>query len=127
MSSAPPPAAPGGKRPPASDANANAGDDAAKKRRPDDDLGHLDVDAAAADDSLAHVRTDVDDVLAAGGTRIPASGAGHGCLHDVVYPPDWRPNPKARAYDPSNPAKHYKFELDTFQRKSVEVMERARA
>ena len=123
MSSAPPPAAPGGKRPPASDANANAGDDAAKKRRPDDDLGHLDVDAAAADDSLAHVRTDVDDVLAAGGTRIPASGAGHGCLHDVVYPPDWRPNPKARAYDPSNPAKHYKFELDTFQRKSVEVME----
>ena len=40
-----------------------------------------------------------------------------------MYPPDWRPNPKARAYDPSNPAKHYKFELDTFQRKSVEVME----
>ena len=68
-------------------------------------------------------KTDIEAVLAAGGTRIPASGAGHGCLHDVVYPEGWTPDPNARRYDPNNPAKHYKFELDTFQRKSVEVME----
>ena len=68
-------------------------------------------------------KTDIEEVLAAGGTRIPASGAGHGCLHDVVYPPGWTRDPNARQYDPENPAKAYKFELDTFQRKSVEVME----
>ena len=38
-------------------------------------------------------------------------------------PADWTPDPKAGRYDPENPAKHYAFELDTFQRKSVEVME----
>jgi ATP-dependent RNA helicase DOB1 len=68
-------------------------------------------------------KTDIEEVLAAGGTRIPASGAGHGCLHDVVYPPGWTRDPNARRYDPENPAKAYAFELDTFQRKSVEVME----
>ena len=68
-------------------------------------------------------KTDIEEVLAAGGTRIPPSGAGHGCLHDVVYPPGWTRDPNARRYDPENPAKAYKFELDTFQRKSVEVME----
>ena len=68
-------------------------------------------------------KTDIEAVLAAGGTRIPGTGAGHGCLHDVVYPPDWKPDPNAGRYDPENPAKHYAFELDTFQRKSVEVME----
>ena len=41
----------------------------------------------------------------------------------MVYPEGWTPDPNARRYDPNNPAKHYKFELDTFQRKSVEVME----
>ena len=68
-------------------------------------------------------KTDIEEVLAAGGTRIPPSGAGHGCLHDVVYPPGWTRDPNARRYDPENPAKKYAFELDTFQRKSVEVME----
>ena len=38
-------------------------------------------------------------------------------------PADWKPDPKAGRYDPENPAKHYAFELDTFQKKSVEVME----
>ncbi len=69
--------------------------------------------------------SDLEAVLASGGTRIPASGAGHGCVHDVarpsVAPP---PDPLSRPYDPANPAKAYAFELDTFQRKSVEVMER---
>ena len=41
----------------------------------------------------------------------------------MVYPPGWTRDPNARRYDPENPAKAYKFELDTFQRKSVEVME----
>tara|TARA_B110000971_G_scaffold103180_1_gene106146 strand:- start:3648 stop:4343 length:696 start_codon:yes stop_codon:yes gene_type:complete len=68
-------------------------------------------------------RTDIEEVLAAGGTRIPASGAGHGCLHDVVYPLNWHPPKDAGRYDPNNPAKRYNFELDTFQRKSIEVME----
>ena len=74
-------------------------------------------------DVLWKPKTDIEEVLAAGGTRIPASGAGHGCLHDCVYPANWKPDPNAKRYDPKNPAKAYKFELDTFQRKSVEVME----
>ena len=74
-------------------------------------------------DDVANAKTDIEAVLAAGGTRIPGTGAGHGCLHDVVYPDGWRPDPSAGRYDPDNPAKVYKFELDTFQRKSVEVME----
>ena len=49
--------------------------------------------------------------------------AAHGCLHDVVRPPGWTPDPKAGRYDDKNPAKVYPFRLDTFQQKSVEVME----
>jgi hypothetical protein len=79
---------------------------------------------AGGGEDPANAKTDVEAVLAAGGTRIPGTGAGHGCLHDVVYPPDWKPDPKAGKYDPENPAKRYAFELDTFQKKSVEVMER---
>ena len=75
----------------------------------------IDVDAA---------KNDIEAVLAAGGTRIPpAHAAAHGCLHDVVRPPGWTPDPKAGRYDDKNPAKVYPFRLDTFQQKSVEVME----
>ena len=75
----------------------------------------IDVDAA---------KNDIEAVLAAGGTRIPpAHAAAHGCLHDVVRPPGWTPDPKAGRYDDKNPAKVYPFPLDTFQQKSVEVME----
>ena len=42
------------------------------------------------DAAVIKAKTDVEAVLAAGGTRIPGTGAGHGCLHDVVYPPDWQ-------------------------------------
>jgi superfamily II RNA helicase len=36
---------------------------------------------------------------------------------------NWHPPKDAGRYDPNNPAKRYNFELDTFQRKSIEVME----
>eukprot|EP00740_Mantoniella_antarctica_P004129 CAMPEP_0181348690 /NCGR_PEP_ID=MMETSP1106-20121128/318_1 /TAXON_ID=81844 /ORGANISM="Mantoniella antarctica, Strain SL-175" /LENGTH=329 /DNA_ID=CAMNT_0023461015 /DNA_START=66 /DNA_END=1051 /DNA_ORIENTATION=+ len=79
--------------------------------------------AGTSDAGVAVAKTDVEAVLAAGGSRIHGVGSGHGCLHDVVYPEGWTPDPKAGKYDPNNPAKHYKFELDTFQQKSIEVME----
>ena len=73
---------------------------------------------------LEEAKNDIEAVLAAGGTRIPpAHAAAHGCLHDVVRPPGWTPDPNARVYDEKNPAKVYPFRLDTFQQKSVEVME----
>ena len=73
---------------------------------------------------LEEAKNDIEAVLAAGGTRIPpAHAAAHGCLHDVVRPPGWVPDPNARVYDEKNPAKVYPFRLDTFQQKSVEVME----
>ena len=53
----------------------------------------------------------------------PAHAAAHGCLHDVVRPPGWIPDPNGPVYDEKNPAKVYPFRLDTFQQKSVEVME----
>ena len=48
-----------------------------------------DASGAGGDAAVVKAKTDVEAVLAAGGTRIPGTGAGHGCLHDVVYPPDW--------------------------------------
>jgi ATP-dependent RNA helicase DOB1 len=75
-------------------------------------------------------KTDEDAVLAAGGRRIAPTGIGHGCLHDVVRP---RGDANARAATrdegkievPDVPAKSYAFELDTFQQKAVECLERA--
>ena len=71
--------------------------------------------------------TDADAVIAAGGRRIVATGGGHGCLHDVVRPRGEEVG-KARdesvAREPETPAKTYEFELDTFQRKAIDVLER---
>ena len=75
-------------------------------------------------------KTDEDAVLAAGGRRIAPSGSGHGCLHDVVRPAAARGGGNGAERDegaietPSAPAKTYPFELDTFQQKAVECLER---
>ena len=70
-------------------------------------------------------KTDIEEVLAAGARGSPVRRRPRMSARRGV-PPVTR-DPNARRYDPENPAKAYKFELDTFQRKSVEVMERARA
>ncbi|CAL53584.1 Helicase, C-terminal [Ostreococcus tauri] len=78
-------------------------------------------------------RTDEDAVLAAGGRRIAPTGIGHGCLHDVVRPKaaattdetsTSAPRDEGAIETPTKPAKSYPFELDTFQQKAVEVLER---
>ena len=53
----------------------------------------IDVDAA---------KNDIEAVLAAGGRASPP-GAGHGCLHDVVYPPGWTPRPEGARVRPDEP------------------------
>ena len=88
-------------------------------------------DADDADDASPRAfkrhKTDEDAVLAAGGRRIAPTGGGHGCLHDVVRP---RGDASAMTRDegrievPEVPAKSYAFELDTFQQKAVECLER---
>jgi ATP-dependent RNA helicase DOB1 len=88
-------------------------------------------DADDADDASPRAfkrhKTDEDAVLAAGGRRIAPTGSGHGCLHDVVRP---RGDASAMTRDegrievPEVPAKSYAFELDTFQQKAVECLER---
>ena len=73
-------------------------------------------------------KTDEEAVLAAGGRRIAPTGIGHGCLHDVVRPvttSDEGMGRDERAIElPESPAKAYPFELDTFQQKAVECLER---
>ena len=93
-----------------------------------------DDDADAPRVTAKRHKTDEDAVLAAGGRRIAPTGIGHGCLHDVVRPKKTGAaggggtSTTARdegviAY-PDAPAKTYPFELDTFQQKAVEVLER---
>ena len=109
-----------GKRPKVATEEAGA----SASHKPLRETTELGTTVTAQDDSTPwKPKTDIEEVLAAGGTRIPGTGAGHGCLHDVVYPENYKLPSNAKRYDPNNPAKHYNFELDTFQRKSVEVME----
>ena len=68
-------------------------------------------------------------MLAAGGRRIAPTGSGHGCLHDVVRPrgdatASAATRDEGRIEVPEVPAKSYAFELDTFQQKAVECLER---
>ena len=67
-------------------------------------------------------KTDEDFLLKSGCTRIPpANQFQHGCLHDMVSPPNYQPSTKKM---PKVPAKQYPFELDTFQQQSVLYLER---
>lgn len=67
-------------------------------------------------------KTDEDFLLKSGCTRIPpANQFQHGCLHDMVCPPNYQPSTKKM---PKVPAKQYPFELDTFQQQSVLYLER---
>ena len=67
-------------------------------------------------------KTDEDFLLKSGCTRIPpANQFQHGCLHDMVCPPNYQPSTKKM---PQVPAKQYPFELDTFQQQSVLYLER---
>ena len=81
-----------------------------------------------AEASAKRHKTDEEAVLAAGGRRIAPTGIGHGCLHDVVRPvttSDAGMGRDERAIElPESPAKAYPFELDTFQQKAVECLER---
>ena len=81
-----------------------------------------------AEASAKRHKTDEEAVLAAGGRRIAPTGIGHGCLHDVVRPvttSDEGMGRDERAIElPESPAKAYPFELDTFQQKAVECLER---
>tara|TARA_B000000441_G_scaffold109611_1_gene79430 strand:- start:1228 stop:4704 length:3477 start_codon:yes stop_codon:yes gene_type:complete len=67
-------------------------------------------------------KTDEDYLLKSGCVRIPpANNFQHGCLHDMVCPPNYQPSTRKM---PKNPAKRYPFELDTFQQQSVLCLER---
>ena len=78
------------------DAAANAGnaDERKASAAPPDASGA----GGGGDAAVVKAKTDVEAVLAAGGTRIPGTGAGHGCLHDVVYPPDWQGGPSSSSF-----------------------------
>lgn len=91
-----------------------------RRAREDDGAQHH-----ASARSFKKHKTDEDAVLAAGGRRIAPTGNGHGCLHDVVRPPgDESTRDEGTIRIPDDTAKTYPFELDTFQQKSVECLER---